>query len=461
MRLREVRMVIKDIKDHIVVVGAGISGLTAAYRLQQAGCNVDVYEARQRPGGRILSVKLGDRYEEMGGKNFLDAGEPFHSLKLIRDLNLETNPCEKPFSWWYLSDNKLISYLEILRKFKSPLDLWKTLEEVASRSKNLQEVIDILFEKNSDLHVIFTQAMATWEGCDPEILDPSCVDGMYQTLTNSFKRLRDQDAGRTDVVKWLSLKGGNAQLPLALSEKLHGQIHYGAILKAVQRRHGKIVLTFNDNQEVVADKVLLTIPCPVFQDIDFEADVIPEVQLSHIRNMQYGTNSKILIPVKVKDKRSEVIISHRFVSWLNEDHKVVTLYMGGQQGLIDKTGAQALLEEGASFIKKFYGDDKVKGMKLETAQEAQLSFYKGAVFKNWATDAFAKGSYSTRGIGQAAVINEMSRVEGEEVRTLFHPVEDQIFFAGEHTTTLSALGTLEGAIESGERMARLILKNLI
>ncbi|MDZ4871543.1 MAG: hypothetical protein CLLPBCKN_000931 [Chroococcidiopsis cubana SAG 39.79] len=40
----------------IAIVGAGIAGLNAAYQLKKAGLTASVYEARQRLGGRILSV---------------------------------------------------------------------------------------------------------------------------------------------------------------------------------------------------------------------------------------------------------------------------------------------------------------------------------------------------------------------------------------------------------------------
>ena len=42
----------------VVVVGAGLAGLTTAVRLQQKGMDVDVYEARNRVGGRILTAKV-------------------------------------------------------------------------------------------------------------------------------------------------------------------------------------------------------------------------------------------------------------------------------------------------------------------------------------------------------------------------------------------------------------------
>jgi monoamine oxidase len=42
--------------DEVVVVGAGIAGLTCAWRLRQAGIPVRLYEAQNRIGGRMLSL---------------------------------------------------------------------------------------------------------------------------------------------------------------------------------------------------------------------------------------------------------------------------------------------------------------------------------------------------------------------------------------------------------------------
>lgn len=50
----------------VVVLGAGIAGLVAAYELRRAGWDVTVIEARDRIGGRVWTVRGGDRIEQMG-----------------------------------------------------------------------------------------------------------------------------------------------------------------------------------------------------------------------------------------------------------------------------------------------------------------------------------------------------------------------------------------------------------
>ena len=51
----------------IVILGAGLAGMAAAYELRRAGWQVQVLEYQQRAGGRCWTVRGGDRFEEMGG----------------------------------------------------------------------------------------------------------------------------------------------------------------------------------------------------------------------------------------------------------------------------------------------------------------------------------------------------------------------------------------------------------
>ena len=48
----------------IAVLGAGIAGMSAAYELQRAGYECTVLEARDRPGGRIWTIRSGDTIAE-------------------------------------------------------------------------------------------------------------------------------------------------------------------------------------------------------------------------------------------------------------------------------------------------------------------------------------------------------------------------------------------------------------
>ncbi|CAK6537260.1 MAG: Protoporphyrinogen oxidase HemY/PPOX [Candidatus Midichloria mitochondrii] len=44
--------------NRIAIIGAGLAGLTAAYRLHKENSNVDIFEARNRVGGRVFTVLM-------------------------------------------------------------------------------------------------------------------------------------------------------------------------------------------------------------------------------------------------------------------------------------------------------------------------------------------------------------------------------------------------------------------
>jgi oxygen-dependent protoporphyrinogen oxidase len=71
----------------IIVVGAGIAGLTAAYLLQQAGADVLVLECRPRPGGRMLTVDW-EGFRVDPGAKFVTTSDKY-LLEMVRQLGLE------------------------------------------------------------------------------------------------------------------------------------------------------------------------------------------------------------------------------------------------------------------------------------------------------------------------------------------------------------------------------------
>jgi monoamine oxidase len=138
----------------------------------------------------------------------------------------------------------------------------------------------------------------------------------------------------------------------------------------------------------------------------------------------------------------------------------MTFYYGVQRDIFSAQNAQSHFSRGMHVMREAYPSLTLKTASLKEAKDQQFAIYDNAVFKSWIDDPYAKGSYSNRAVGTAEWLSGMEDMKGERVRKAFRPIDDKIFFAGEHTTILDAFGTLEGAIESGERMARLINKTL-
>ncbi|WP_461635299.1 flavin monoamine oxidase family protein, partial [Glutamicibacter soli] len=78
----------KHLERDVVVIGAGPSGLTAAYELVKAGKSVAVLEARDRVGGRTWTDTMDGATIEIGGQWISPDQTGLYSL--IEELGIET-----------------------------------------------------------------------------------------------------------------------------------------------------------------------------------------------------------------------------------------------------------------------------------------------------------------------------------------------------------------------------------
>jgi monoamine oxidase len=117
---------------------------------------------------------------------------------------------------------------------------------------------------------------------------------------------------------------------------------------------------------------------------------------------------------------------------------ILTCWVGGpaaKMPLKDKTGEQwlSLLQELAELFS--VNVDTIRALLIE------------AVAHDWSSDSFSRGAYSYVSAGALDGSNNMA-----------WPVARTLYFAGEHTDTTGHWGTVHGAMRSGLRAARQVLK---
>src|SRR5262245_47363063 len=74
----------------VIVIGGGLSGLTAARRLVEAGRSVSLFEAGPRVGGRTLTESVGGTLFDLGGQWIGPAQS--RVTELAQELGVETYP---------------------------------------------------------------------------------------------------------------------------------------------------------------------------------------------------------------------------------------------------------------------------------------------------------------------------------------------------------------------------------
>jgi monoamine oxidase len=114
------------LKPKVVIIGAGISGLTAAHYLKKSGAvKYEIYDALKRCGGRMHTILefLPGITLDIGGE-FVDTGHT-EMLSLIKEFNLEMNdyaadPLYKGEGReWYVINNKRYTMKQVFNEFKN------------------------------------------------------------------------------------------------------------------------------------------------------------------------------------------------------------------------------------------------------------------------------------------------------------------------------------------------------
>lgn len=431
----------------IAVIGAGFSGLTVAYRLQQAGYEVAVYEARSRVGGRVFSPLVKGEIAELGGQNIRDGGEARHLLSLAKELGVECVASFLPLDFKYYHQNKLLSPVRLLKEGEVRKEgLEERIQALSQRVSNMDELLEQLFPHSPELREIYGVMLESYEG--GKLAKQSVAN--WETLYKMLDGELGQGRGWSEYADHLMIKGGNASLAKALAKSLGSGLHLNWALRRVkQTAQGTLQLFFHERGSVEVDVVVLAIPCSVLADVEIDEGVLPLERKEKLEQVPYGSHSKVIIPLD-KELSSGQVANEEFVSYFPGNKKQLALYYFGDEGHLKKEAIESALHKSAVVLREGYGMDvseKVPHWSSGNREE----HYEGAVAINWKEDPWSKGSYSYVPAGKEELFEKCIQIAGVEQKALFAPEGQQLFFAGEHTSTLSEEGgTMEAAVQSGE-----------
>lgn len=445
----------------VVVVGGGIAGLTTAYRLHKAGMNIDLYEARGRIGGRIFTAKINGHIAELGGQNITDGGEAANLNRLIHEFGLQLASSRVYLKHSYFNGMDLIPINEILKNRKIDPDvLKKELDELASTFLNMKEILEQIVSSQDPLYKILAVRMAAYEGGTIEKLSPLYTETLFHMILGGICSVHQGNKEADKYVDLVTIEGGNSVLPQKTGEMLGQKLHLNMPLtKVVKSKNDSFQLTFQNGIKVEADILVLAIPCSVYENITFESGIIPDPKLEAIRKIQYGENAKILVPFTTNPSTRIGLVSDEIVSFFDRAQQILTVYYTGEASLFSPQTIAGSYIQARSMIEHGFENCPSFTTPIYARDEANLS-YEGPVGYSWPNDPYAKGSYSYIASGQESILTATVEENGETFKTLFAPIRQNLYFVGEHTSILSDVpGTMEAACESGERIARTILKN--
>lgn len=455
----------KKISGAVAVVGGGIAGLTAAYRLQKAGVEVHLYEMQDRFGGRMFTKRDFNKdgmFVELGGE-LVDSNHE-DLIALAGELGVELQSLKEGEQGvdFYHFGGKIYTDKDVIAAF-GPLGkkiaadaegLYDDKEEFTAKAKQFDNISLKDYLKNvgagTDRWLInmLETAYVPEYGLDSDQQSAlNLIDFINPDTSEGFEIFGDSDEA-------MRVKGGNDTLPTAVHRALDGKVKLngGHRLVRIQEDGSKIKLTFStDAKTVVAsyENVLITVPFTMLRSVDGIYDLkLSDEKKRSIKEMGFGTNLKVMYGFTEKLWRKPGAGRDFFCNGsVYADQPYQTIWetsrgQSGESGIITNfmggsPGAQYTPDRVDKFLSEV--DVVFPGLKGK--------FDGNKIMMNWPQIKFMKGSYSCPKVGQYTwVYTAAASAE----------LDGHLHFAGEHTSSESP-GYMNGGVESGNRAAKELL----
>src|SRR5579864_1332715 len=418
----------------VIVVGAGVAGLAAAGELSRAGLKVILLEARDRLGGRILTV-------HPSSINFpVELGAEFvHGLSdeiwdIVRAAQLPMN--EVSGEMWCEHENNL-----------SPCsDFFEEVDDVLARLKR----------SNPD-HA-FTQFLDQCN-CKPDDRDwaYSYVEGFHASFperisVNSLVRGIEADAEIEGERAFRMVRGYDALVEQLRRGQENVALHLNAVVSRVEWANGKVRVE-TSGAEFSAKYAVVTLPLGILKEGAVEFRPALDMKRAAMDGLEMGMVVRVVLQFRTRfwqglhDDRGRNMGGMSFLfskdpsfpTWWSSMPAETPLLVGWAAGhKAEKLmGGGNVEEEAIAALARVLRVER-------TLIEEQLEICHR---HDWQADAFSRGAYTYAVVGGENAANDLAA-----------PVANTLFFAGEATDYTGHNGTVHGAIRSGKRAAKEVME---
>src|SRR5438477_2266193 len=408
-----------------IVVGGGIAGLAAAHDLAKHGWGATLLEARQRLGGRILTVRSANIPVELGAE-FVH-GKNKRLWQLIRDARLSTH--EVPNKQSELSaDGSLQVH-----------DFWSEIGKVLGQ-------IDT--EKPDQTFAKFVRSI----DCPPHLkrLSMDFVEGFNAARADRISvhalAQSEETSEQIDGTRQFRVQQGYGRLVdwLARNSRRSGaKIQLGAEVQTIRWKPGAVEVEFlqrGRTRKFSDSAAIITLPLGVLKTNSVRFEPKLRQKREAVESLEFGAVTKITLHFSSRFwPRPNFGFVHAFDEWLptwwsDPRGNVVTGWAGGPKGeRLAARSHQFIVARAVETLSKIFDERaaKIRGLLIDAQSH------------NWSNDPLSRGAYSYCPVGMKEV-----------PKMLAEPVEQTLFFAGEAATLDGQLGTIHGALETGLRAAQ-------
>lgn len=435
----------------VIVVGAGAAGVAAARTLRDAGRRVIVLEARDRIGGRVLTLretKLGTALEL--GAEFVHGRAP-ETFRIARDAGLIL--CNVSGEAWRSTRGRQ----------RRQHDEWHSIDRVLARldveRTPDRSFAEFLADRPGGRALAHARTLALefvrgFHAADPEHLSERALAhaGLVGEMMSATSIVIN---GYDRVIEWLSVPLG-------------GTLRLESVVKRIEWKPGSVrvdALTAGARQRRYhARAAIITVPLavlhaepPATAHIEF-APALPEATRTAIDALEAGAVLRIMLvfrdriwedrslpglPKGRSLERMSILRTREgvFDVWWTLFpliERVIVGWCGGPSARALAARGRAAIEDAA--IGELASNLGIGRDRVECALES-------CAHHDWLSDPFSLGAYSYARPGGADAPDQLAR-----------PVDATLFFAGEATDTEGRTGTVEGAIASGRRAAGAVLE---
>jgi monoamine oxidase len=469
-------------KASIGIVGGGVAGLTAAYRLQQQGVKPVLFEASNRWGGRMFTrcnfykgmfCELGGELVDTNHDDLLNLLAEFSICRQKLDVGNEAGQDLYFFKGALLTDKDLLdpqkqsgAFRKIAKQIKADAkglkinDKTWTAHACELDHTSLKDYLEN-FRGKADDWVIDLLDVAYVGECGLETQDLSSlnlVNFIGTDLTKDFQLFGDSDEA------W-RIEGGSSKLIEALVDALKDKIEMNRryALTGIDDENGRIALSFDapgGAQHRTFDAVILALPFTCLRNVDGLAHLgLSDKKLKCIRELGMGQSAKIMVGTTSRVWRSpesdlrvhnlrvpsdgSILSDLRFQDFWETSRNqrpleagILTVFLGGKAAETDEKSALATFRDGLA---------KISPKMAESVDPNAVT----SMF--WTKDRapYTLGSYSAAKVGQYTTMLDEAWKPA---------LNGRLQFAGEHTAGADYFGYMNAGVRSGNRAAKALLK---